>query len=67
MMHNCICYMFSLSALNIEGYWEVTDVREGAKIYLGYAERFCQTFLAQVGVVFNYDIKDVSAIKVLCG
>ena len=44
------------SAINTKGYWEVTDVREDRKIYSGYAERFRQTFPAQVCGVFSYDI-----------
>ena len=48
-------YVSSASELNTKGDWEVTDVKENKKMYPDYAERFCQTFPAQVCVMFDYD------------
>ena len=53
MCYTCLCS--TPSALNTEGYWEVTDVREDSEIYSGYADRFCETFHTQVRVVFDCD------------
>ena len=58
MMSTCtIWYVICCpsSALNTQGYWEVTDVREDRKIFPGYAKRFCQAFPAQVCVMLDYD------------
>ena len=33
--------------------WDVTDVREGEKIYSDYAIRFCQAFPTEVCFAFN--------------
>ena len=54
--------------LNPKGFWEVTDVRQGKEIYSGYAERFYQTFVAQVCVVINHDIliKYIFVVNVIC-
>ena len=37
-------------------FWNVTHVREGNKIYSGYAERFCQAFPAEVRFVLHYNV-----------
>ena len=43
------------SGLNTKGNWEITGVREDSDIYPGYAQRFHQTFPAQVCVALKFD------------